>query len=348
MTETNERILFLSPTDENGILPRHALEALGAAVEMAAKIPGSTLTVGLWGKQTEGAAASLAGCGAQTCFAVSGDAFGDARYSTDTAAAEALVKKSGATLVVAPATSRVARALPGVASRVGGRIDTRIVGFEADGGKLLVKRWYYRQRMAATLTRTHRPWLLTIDGGVFPAWKGEGAGPAVEAVPIETSSAMTRTKVEGVEAAAGSAQTIRPDADLLFVAGAGWTKKQDDGATHVPEAEKTILEFLERSQASLGGSKSLVEQGGEGGSVLSFMTHLNQVGQTGASPRHPKGLSTCCHGEEPHVVGWRFIAERRAVNKDPGCGWARGKADVLYVADAFEVMAKVNALLGGK
>ena len=28
-----------------------------------------------------------------------------------------------------------------------------------------------------------------------------------------------------------------------------------------------------------------------------------------------------------------------------GCGWARGKADVLYVADAFQVIAKVNVLL---
>jgi electron transfer flavoprotein alpha subunit len=75
------------------------------------------------------------------------------------------------------------------------------------------------------------------------------------------------------------------------------------------------------------------------------MSHMNQVGQTGSTPRHPKGLATCCHGEEPHVVGWRFIKERRAVNLDPGCGWAQGKADVLYVADAFEVMARVNELL---
>jgi electron transfer flavoprotein alpha subunit len=130
-----------------------------------------------------------------------------------------------------------------------------------------------------------------------------------------------------------------------MVAGAGWTKKQADGATHVPEAEDLLGTFLEISQASLGSSKSLVDQSAEGGEVISFMTHLNQVGQTGATPRHPKGLSTCCHGEEPHVVGWRFVQERRAVNLDPNCGWAQGKADVLYVADAFEVMAKVNELL---
>jgi electron transfer flavoprotein alpha subunit len=33
---------------------------------------------------------------------------------------------------------------------------------------------------------------------------------------------------------------------------------------------------------------------------------------------------------------------------DPNCGWARGKADVLYLADAFKVMSRVNELLGAK
>jgi electron transfer flavoprotein alpha subunit len=45
------------------------------------------------------------------------------------------------------------------------------------------------------------------------------------------------------------------------------------------------------------------------------------------------------------VVGWRFVTARRAVNLDANCGWARGKADVLYVADAFEVMRQVNRRL---
>jgi hypothetical protein len=47
----------------------------------------------------------------------------------------------------------------------------------------------------------------------------------------------------------------------------------------------------------------------------------------------------------PQVVGGRFINERRAINVDPNCGWACGKADVLYVANAFEVISKLNKLL---
>ncbi|MDD4350149.1 MAG: electron transfer flavoprotein subunit alpha, partial [Opitutales bacterium] len=92
-------------------------------------------------------------------------------------------------------------------------------------------------------------------------------------------------------------------------------------------------------------SKSMVDLSSEGQEVLSFLTHMHQIGQTGATPRHSKGLSTCCHGEEPHAVGWRFVQERRAINLDPNCGWAHGKADVLYVADAFQVMERINAKL---
>src|SRR5207253_7910724 len=118
---------------------------------------------------------------------------------------------------------------------------------------------------------------------------------------------------------------------LLFVAGAGWTKKQADGAVHGSEAEQLILDFLQTAGASLGGSKSLVDVSGEGEPVLQFMTHLNQIGQTGSTPRHPKGLSTCCHGEEPHVVGWRFVNERRAINLDANCSCADGEAVVVDV-----------------
>ena len=207
-----------------------------------------------------------------------------------------------------------------------------------------VTRWFYRQRMEGVLTRSHRPWFVLVEGGSYPAYSGPAGNAAVERIAVP--KVATRTTVTGIRAPEADEQTIRPDAKLLFVAGAGWTKKQADGAIHAQEAEQLILGMLRASNASLGGSKSLVDLSGEGQTVLRCMTHLNQVGQTGSTPRHPKGLATCCHGEEPHVVGWRFITERRAVNLDPNCGWARGKADVVYLADAFEVMRHVNRMLG--
>jgi electron transfer flavoprotein alpha subunit len=340
-----ETILLLANPESDGSLAKPALEALGAAKTLTDGLSGSKLVVGLVGQTVQPAADSIANCGAAAFLAVEGAHFAPSRYATDAAAAEALAKAAQATVILAPATSRWNRVLPGVAQRLGGRADTHVTGLSADGGKLSVNRWYYRQRMEAVLQRTQRPWVILVDPGSQPAWNGSPATATVQTVSVNVPDACKRTTVVGVREPAADAQTIRPDAALLLVAGAGWTKKQADGQAHVKEAEKLILDCLKLARASLGSSKSLVDLGGEGQAVLSCLTHLNQIGQTGSTPRHAKGLATCCHGEEPHAVGWRFINERRAVNLDPNCGWARGKADVLYVADAFAVMAKVNQLL---
>ena len=338
-----ESILLLVHTEADGTLAKPALEALGAALGAALSL-GGELTVGLVGGEVQPAANQISGAGAKRILGVTGEAFTQPRYATDAAAAEAICRAAGAAIVLAPSTSRWSRALPGVAYRLGGRVDTHATGLEPRNGAPAVTRWFYRQRMEAVLAREQRPWVVLLDPGCFTAWSGPAGTANVENVPVEVP--QTRTTVTGVQAPKADEQTIRPDAKLLFVAGAGWTKKQADGAVHGKEAEALILGFLRATKSSLGGSKSLVDASGEGEAVLGFMTHLNQIGQTGATPRHRKGLSTCCHGEEPHVVGWRFVNERRAVNLDPNCGWARGKADVLYVADAFEVMRHVNQLLG--
>jgi len=333
-----DTVLVLTHTDASGGLPRVALEALTAARTLSG---GAPVTAAVFGADTAAAAAALAAAGAAKVLSVQGATLGSPRYATDAAAAAALVKASGATLVVAPATSRLARVGAGVAERVGGRVDTHIAAVGADGS---VTRWYYRQRIEATLKRTERPWILLVDPGAFPAAPATGGTAQVEEVAAALPE--SRTQVTGERSPSTGEQTIKPDAKVLFVAGAGWTKKQADGQIHADKAEALVKGFLAASGASLGSSKSLVDQAGEGHKVFGFMSHLNQVGQTGSTPRHPKGLATCCHGEEPHVVGWRFIRERRAVSLDPNCGWARGKADVVYVADAFQVLEKLNALLG--
>jgi electron transfer flavoprotein alpha subunit len=340
-----ETILLLANSEPDGSLAKPALEALGAAKTLAASLPGSKLLVGLIGQTVQPAADSIATCGADAFLGVADADFAPSRYATDALAAEALAKAAQATVILAPATSRWNRVLPGLAQRLGGRADTHVTGLSASNGKLSINRWYYRQRMEAVLQRTQRPWVILVDPGTQPAWQGQRGTASIQTLPVTVPETCQRTTVVGVREPPADAQTIRPEADLLLVAGAGWTKKQSDGQSHVKDAEKLIHDCLKLARASLGSSKSLVDLGGEGQAVLSFLTHLNQIGQTGSTPRHPKGLATCCHGEEPHTVGWRFINERRAINLDPNCGWARGKADVLYVADAFAVMAKVNQLL---
>jgi electron transfer flavoprotein alpha subunit len=339
-----ESILILTHADETGsILTKASLEAVTAGEQLAARLSAS-LAIGIVAVNATSAARALADVHARV-FGVSGEAFAQARYATDAAACEALCKAANGTLIIAPQSSRFARVAAGVAHRLGGNIDTHINSIGGENN-IEVSRWFYRQRIEAVLTRAARPWLLLLDSGTYPAFAGTEADIAIEQITVDLP--VIRTTVIGTRAPAQNEQTIRPDAKMLFVTGAGWTKKQPDGQVHATEAGDLILAFLHATGASLGSSKSLVDQGGEGQPVLPFLTHMNQVGQTGSTPRHPKGLATCCHGEEPHVVGWRFIGDRRAISLDPNCGWARGKADVVYVADAFRVMAKVNEFLASK
>ncbi len=337
-----ESILVLTHADETGsALTKASLEAVTAGQELASRL-GAPLAIGIISADATNLSKALPSA---KILAVSGEAFAQSRYATDTAACEALCRAAGATIVLVPAGARFSRGAAGVAHRLGGFIDTHIT---AIGGTdtLEVTRWFYRQRVEAVLSRDARPWFLLLDAGTHAAFAGAGGSASVESVNVDLPA--LRTTVSGIRAPMQDAQTIRPDAKMLFVTGAGWTKKQPDGQIHAAEAGDLILGFLRQTGASLGSSKSLVDQGGEGTPVLPFLTHMNQIGQTGATPRHSKGLSTCCHGEEPHVVGWRFIADRRAISLDPNCGWTRGKADVVYVADAFPVIAKVNELLAAK
>lgn len=340
-----EKVLFLAATEPDGGLARGALEVLGGVQALARQLGTDDWSVGLVGGDVSIALNSISGCGAKRCFVVRGDGFGVSRYTSDIKAAEALVRASGATLVFAPAVSRWTRCLPGLAVRFGGRVDSHATSLLMEDGKVVLGRWYYRQRMEARLSRSTRPWIVLMESGCHQAWEGSGDPLPLEELEVCLGEAEHKTQVKGFHSPPDDERTIRPEAALLFVTGAGWTKKQPDGAVHLEEAESLILGFLRATRASLGSSKSLVDLGSEGQKVLSFLSHLNQVGQTGSTPRHPKGLATCCHGEEPHTVGWRFIHERRAVNLDPNCGWARGKADVLYVADAFAVMAHLNQIL---
>ncbi len=338
----SETILAILTVQSDNAVSKQDLESVALAKNLCEQ-SGGTLAIGVIGGDVAEAISTVKGLGADNVYSVAGEAFAASRYKSDAAAAQAISEASGATIIMGPSTVRWNRIAAGLAQRLGGVFDSQVTAISASNDNISIDRWFYRQRMKGTLSRTTRPWVMSVaPGACEPA---SDAGSESEVIEVSVADPQSSTVVKGIRASEGDSQTIRPEAEILFVAGAGWTKKQADGQVHAKEAEELILGFMEKADASLGSSKSLVDLGSEGQEVLSCLTHLHQIGQTGATPRHPKGLSTCCHGEEPHAVGWRFIKERRAISLDPNCGWAHGKADVLYVADAFEVMRHVNSML---
>ena len=235
-----KNILFLAHVDESGkALPKAAYEVLGAATELAGKT-GATVTVGLIGGEIGAVADAIAGCGATKILAVSGPEFASPRFASDAAAAEALCRVAGGELILAPATSRFQRALPVLAYRLSGRVDTHVSSLAVVDGAVCATRWFYRQRIEGQLQREERPWLLLMDAGCHEPWRGAAATATVEQIALSLPESAQRTKVIGVRSPKTDAQTIRPEAELLFVAGAGWTKKQADGKPHLRQPPSEV------------------------------------------------------------------------------------------------------------
>ena len=92
---------------------------------------------------------------------------------------------------------------------MGGRADTHVTALALSEGKLMLNRWYYRQRMEAVFTRTQRPWFVLVDPGSQPAWGGPSGSATVEAVAVALPNAANRTTVTGFREPATDAQTIR-------------------------------------------------------------------------------------------------------------------------------------------
>ena len=145
--------------------------------DAAQALAGSQFMVGLVGEKVQAAANSIAACPATKYFGVSGADFAASRYATDAAAAEAICRAAQATVVVAAAT-RAGRACcpawPNASAAAPTPTSPRVA---AADGKISLHRWYYRQRMEGTLTRTQRPWFIGIDPGSQPACDC-GAGTA--------------------------------------------------------------------------------------------------------------------------------------------------------------------------
>ena len=150
---------------------------------------------------------------------------GNGTFAKDVPAIAEAIKTSGADLVILAGNSRVKRSAPAAAFRAGAEIDTNIVDVEVSDSKVAARRWVYRQRILTEFTREAKPWVLVTDPSLFEDICAKIG--AESTVFVENGSVATRTVLNGVENAGASGEsTIKPDANLLFVAGAGWTKKQ--------------------------------------------------------------------------------------------------------------------------
>ena len=160
-------------TEPDGSLRKPALEALGGA-----QLARSGALVAALGETRPGRGPARPAPARRASLAVAGDDFAQPRYATDAAAAEALARAAGATLVVAPGTSR----WPRVAGRRGparwaGAVDTHVTARGRRGRRAAPSRaGSTGSAWRPALPRAERPWVLALDPGCHAPREPAGGG----------------------------------------------------------------------------------------------------------------------------------------------------------------------------
>ena len=277
-------------------------------------------------------------------LAVSGEAFAQARYASDAAACEALCRAAQASwcwrreLAVcarcggrgAPAGRIYRYAHHGACRREGGGGDALVLSPAGGGGD--------QPRSASVVPAAGGGHACGLCGRAGGGAGGGGRGH-VACVCARWWKAFARRSW-------ARRRFARTRSCCLWPARDGRRSSPTDRSMPPRRREDPRLSAARRriagQQQVAGGPEA--ERRRPAGAAVPDSPEPDRTDGRDAAPS-PRGSPPAAMARSRTWWAGASLRERRAISLDPNCGWARGKADVVYVADAFEVMARVNALL---
>jgi electron transfer flavoprotein alpha subunit len=312
-------ILVIAEHD-GGAFKGSAAELLGKAVALAGSFGGKVMAAVLG----DAPAATLGGLGASQVFQAAGDFSAyDAGATAD--ALTAIVRASGATVVLAPASYACRDVLPRLTARFGGGMASDAMDLKVVDGALVARRPIYAGSIESDTTLTGSPAFVTVRGNSFPKAASNGSSAPVTAVAWERSTPGV-TVVE----------TLAPDAKGIDLSTAGKVVAGGRSLKSKESFDALIRSLGEVMGAGVGASRAATDAG--------FAPHSEQVGQTGQTVSPNLYFAIGISGAIQHLAGMRASKVIVAVNKDPDAPIFE-HASYGIVGDLFEVVpALTNAL----
>jgi len=306
---------------DNGVFRKTAFELLGKAKDLASSLGGSVTAVVLG----DAPAADLGAYGASQVFHVAGD-FSDYATGKVTAAIAGAIAASGATVVLAAASTLGRDAFPRLSARLGAGMVTEATDLTVQGGALVARRPIYSGKAFADATVQTAVALITVRPNSFPQPTAAGGAAAV----VATAPAADATPaVTLVERRAPSGATVDLTVADRIVSGGRSLKSKES-------FDEVIRPLAAAIGASVGASRAAVDAG--------FAGHSEQVGQTGKVVNPTLYFALGISGAIQHLAGMRTSKVIVAINKDADAPIFE-HATYGLVADLFEVAPKLTAAL---
>lgn len=313
-------ILVFCETSGGAFAPT-AAEFVAKASELASAL-GTTVDAAVLG---DAPAADLGKYGAGTVYQASGD-FGTYDSGATTDALAAIIKASGATIVIGPSSYAGRDSFPRLTARFDGGMASDCQDLRVEGGALVARRPTFAGSIEVDTTVTAPVAFFTVRGNSFGQPESATGGAAtVEAVSFE----RTTPSVEVVETLAPETKGVDLSTADIVVAGGRSLKSKEN-------FDQFIRGLGEKLGAGVGASRAATDAG--------YADHAEQVGQTGQTVSPSLYFAFGISGAIQHLAGMRSSKVIVAVNKDADAPIFE-HATYGIVADLFDIIPALNEAL---
>lgn len=241
---------------------------------------------------------------------------------------EKRVRETGASHVIAAATSWSKDIVGRAAGLLGGTMASDVVGHEGTGEDTIFNRPMFAGELLASIRLCGEVKVLTVRASAYD-----------EAAPLEQAESVTQMDVSGIEIPLCSEylgldvkESNRPDATeaTVVVSGGRAFKSAED-------FENKVGALADKLGAAVGATRAIVDEG--------IVPNELQIGQTGKIVAPDLYLALGLSGAIQHLAGISNSKVIAAINKDPDAP-IFSVADYGLVGDVHEVVPELIDKLG--
>jgi len=318
------RDIWIYAEHRDGKLARVSLELLGKGRKLADKL-GQKLVAILLGHQVEILAPRLTEYGADIVYVIDHPdlaTFNENKYG---AVLIPLLKRHCPNIFLSAATTRGRSLIPQIAAELetGLTADCTDLDINPETGVLLQTRPAFGGNIMAIITcPDHRPQMATVRPHIFPKPQPiPGHKGKIIRLEMETELPDNVKVKSFIKTDVKESNLI--EADVIIGVGRG---------IKGPENLKMIEELASLLNASIGGSRAVVDAG--------WLPSRCQIGQTGVTVSPKLYIACGISGAIQHIVGIQSAKTIVAINKDPDAP-IFNVANYGIVADMFEFIPKL-------
>jgi electron transfer flavoprotein alpha subunit len=296
---------------------------LGAGRKLADAL-GTTLVAAVIGSETGAAAEQARTYGADTVLTLNSPALADYRLSGYTAALKKAVAESGATVVLAAATTRGREVTATVACELGAGLAPDAVDLRIEGGSLVAVRSIYSNNILTDVTFSSPVQVASVRARSFPM--PEAGAARGEVKTLDPGVGDIKEQVVEVKTS-DSGEVSLSDASIIVSGGRGVSQDPAKGFQLVGDLASTL-------GAAVGASRAAVDAG--------YVPYKYQVGQTGKTVKPDLYIAAGISGAIQHLAGMGSSKVIVAINKDAEAPIFE-KATYGIIGDLYEVLPALSA-----